>query len=1118
MNKYNNPRLLNTVVSGTGMKNPVRPHVIIGSEKNGFIRGDLMDANAVKEAVAEEVAERVAEEVAERIDADLNLSEEIDTKVRQAVDDLIDGAPEALDTLKELSEAIGDGGTIDERIATAVEEETIRATSAENAIKGGSDKSIQNLDNRLSTMEELAEISVGGGTIGIASSEDFTNRTTAGDAKIPTVGAVLGGADDVPTPGSDNLVKSGAVFKETHRIQDIQASASSARAALKNDGSIIPMTTSSARVATFPVDANKIYYAKGTITNQAEGCGICYYDENEAFISYELDTTGVLKAFENYKLTIPQNAALVKINGHSNYNTSALTMVESLDSVISEDEHRIELLETTSQEHTTSIESLNNKVESGLSKFCESEDTNIVVFDNIVDNNVKYKILGGIYEKEARLLLRIRCSADTVIRNIGLPYSVSTSGSITWVIHNVNTEIKANKYYFYECEINTDLPARYLALSTLTGLLAEDTITVDIVNLGGVHDRLTDVQTQYYTSIFNSKHTQSFTLTPTSPYVISDKILRAVGHRLLVMLLANKNMAFAFALSSSTAASGVVVEKPVSLLKDKPYYLTIPQEASWSYFVMRGIVSQTDDMSVDFSVVDMDGSDKVIDTWSELLAGKQDMSENIVLDEQYAIYKGRKTAGGSMRCCYPIYVRRGDIIKGTLNSNMAIDYNYIFRTDEAGSYFTPVGRLWYGKDGFYVADTDGWIAFNVRHASYSLQWFRMPIIESVLDMADNQVQRYKRTEMIPILENLSHNSIIDNNIAEKPVTLLHFTDIHGGRGNLESIRDFVAKYKRYLSDVLCTGDMCAASFPDYYTDVYNADIIKDFLLTIGNHDVYDSHNHFGGVASGYDNVAYRATNTEKYAQYFANVGSWNVIQPENAATDGKCYYYKDYTTSTDAGSGTVSVEKLRLIVIDCTDIKEEVAEGTPDSYRNEDDGKYYRNYHSFDAAQLAWFTAALEDAKVNGYAVVAALHYPPVNPSADITYFDTAFNSFLPVATGSFAASVPGALAAVDSFVENGGEFVCWLCGHKHQDHVGMLAQHNNQIIICVGSANVSAVNLDVQKNALYDTFDQFNLTSIDVHRKLITVYRVGVQIDKWLRHKEAMVIDYANGKLIESY
>lgn len=38
--------------------------------------------------------------------------------------------------------------------------EASRATNAENAIKGGSDKSIQNLDNRLNVVEQLAEISV----------------------------------------------------------------------------------------------------------------------------------------------------------------------------------------------------------------------------------------------------------------------------------------------------------------------------------------------------------------------------------------------------------------------------------------------------------------------------------------------------------------------------------------------------------------------------------------------------------------------------------------------------------------------------------------------------------------------------------------------------------------------------------------------------------------------------------------------------------------------------------------------------------------------------------------------------------------------------------------------
>lgn len=110
MNKFNNPRLLNTVISGTGMKHPVRPHVIIGSEEKGFIRGDLMDANAIAESIEAEVNERMG--------ADSQLSQDIDTKINQAVENLVNGAPEVLDTLKELSDALGDDENFANSIAT----------------------------------------------------------------------------------------------------------------------------------------------------------------------------------------------------------------------------------------------------------------------------------------------------------------------------------------------------------------------------------------------------------------------------------------------------------------------------------------------------------------------------------------------------------------------------------------------------------------------------------------------------------------------------------------------------------------------------------------------------------------------------------------------------------------------------------------------------------------------------------------------------------------------------------------------------------------------------------------------------------------------------------------
>lgn len=89
MNKYNNPRLLNAVVSGTGMKHPIQPHVVVGDVSNGFIRGDLMDANAIVDLV--------------------NSGDAIDQEtIRQAVADIIGTAPENLDTLGEVAETLTD--------------------------------------------------------------------------------------------------------------------------------------------------------------------------------------------------------------------------------------------------------------------------------------------------------------------------------------------------------------------------------------------------------------------------------------------------------------------------------------------------------------------------------------------------------------------------------------------------------------------------------------------------------------------------------------------------------------------------------------------------------------------------------------------------------------------------------------------------------------------------------------------------------------------------------------------------------------------------------------------------------------------------------------------------
>lgn len=93
INKYNNPRLFNTVLTGPGMTHPRNPHVVIGSDNKGFVQGDLMDANAIMETIDQ------------KIDVDNLIDEEkLTTAVQTAVDSILGDVSESLDTLKEVED------------------------------------------------------------------------------------------------------------------------------------------------------------------------------------------------------------------------------------------------------------------------------------------------------------------------------------------------------------------------------------------------------------------------------------------------------------------------------------------------------------------------------------------------------------------------------------------------------------------------------------------------------------------------------------------------------------------------------------------------------------------------------------------------------------------------------------------------------------------------------------------------------------------------------------------------------------------------------------------------------------------------------------------------------
>lgn len=334
---------------------------------------------------------------------------------------------------------------------------------------------------------------------------------------------------------------------------------------------------------------------------------------------------------------------------------------------------------------------------------------------------------------------------------------------------------------------------------------------------------------------------------------------------------------------------------------------------------------------------------------------------------------------------------------------------------------------------------------------------------------------------------------------QKPFVLAHISDIHNNRINSKAFKDFVEKFGGYLDDAIITGDVAGSKYPDYHP-IWEQTGYNKVLLTIGNHDVYDYAGTHG--SSDYYDREYFATEKQTYDQYFApSISNWNVMQPSNAAANGYCYYYKDYSLTSNADSTTVSA--IRLVVLD------------PMHYNS---------------AQHTWLETTLTSAKTSGYPVVIAEHFIPMETTDDMSLFDTSFSSlmsgmrdlfglyFLSYVDGSDVRHKAADL--VDDFIDDGGEFVCWICGHQHFDMVGTLISHPNQIFIAVGTASAYAVNAYADMPREYGTESEnlINIFSVDTYNKMIRVGRVGATIDDHMRHRGGMCIDYANRTFVSDW
>jgi hypothetical protein len=303
--------------------------------------------------------------------------------------------------------------------------------------------------------------------------------------------------------------------------------------------------------------------------------------------------------------------------------------------------------------------------------------------------------------------------------------------------------------------------------------------------------------------------------------------------------------------------------------------------------------------------------------------------------------------------------------------------------------------------------------------------------------------------------------------------LVFFSDIHGGTTNLRRIAtmtnsieelDAVINGGDTVQDYLGQSDL---SWYNNVVDTFNIDV----LTCIGNHDSITSQ----GTAAAKQDI---------YESFIAPMVSKvsDIVQPSGASTSYDCYYYKDYGN-------------VRVIVLDAMYGQQAVAH--------------------YNSAEQTWFEGVLADAITNNKTVICVNHSPFSQPDATRDN-NLNWNSWKTFFTADTLGMPDEVLGAVDTFINNGGKFACWLSGHKHFDNILFSISHPRQFMFNTATANRYNHNIDGEnKNDLYSyMYDCMNVIGVDTTNGMVKFLRIGYNMDGSMRKRDFMSYDYVNNRI----
>lgn len=446
----------------------------------------------------------------------------------------------------------------------------------------------------------------------------------------------------------------------------------------------------------------------------------------------------------------------------------------------------------------------------------------------------------------------------------------------------------------------------------------------------------------------------------------------------------------------------------------------------------------------------------------------------------------------------------------------------------------------YDRYGNFIATLLGWtnasqyLKFDIAHNYRFVAAFDddRPILPEEAPLTLTFTTAFDAVAEKEYFDRLERNPLYQARYSDserKSFTLVHFSDIHAGLYAMHDIQDFCDRNYSSIDDIINTGDLvheaamvtangnpvepfspdASYAVGDFLTyGGYLYKVTKAFsgtmrlsgycaywgrlkhensvnayfqmplgqkaLFVIGNHDT----NIRNFTAANTSTNDYKAMEkAEALTRYFANIDEWGVVRPSADV----CYYYKDYAT-----------QKIRLI---CLDVQ------------------------FWDSDELAWLETTLAGAKTAGYGVVIAAH---CIPDAVTGYTETNFTSYVyPDSNSSYSSfgryTNGAAVPAIESFMNDGGEFICWMCGHNHRNRFTKCTNSPNITVVQIENAGNFNSSLHENERTGLGCFSRTcaNAVSFNTSDKLIKIVRIGTNMDSHMRKADYLCFDYATRQVI---